>query len=71
MRKVKENTLYRHFKGDIIKVLHIAQDTETLKKVVVYEHNDKIWVRDYDMFLSKVDRNKYPEVKDEYRFTEV
>ena len=43
-REVKENTLYRHFKGDIIKVIHIAYDTETLKKLVVYEHNDKIWV---------------------------
>lgn len=71
MREVKENTLYRHFKGDIIKVLHIGQDSETLKKVVVYEHNDKVWVRDYDMFLSKVDKNKYPDIDVVYRFTEV
>ena len=71
MREVKENTLYRHFKGDIIKVLHIAQDSETLKKLLVYEHNNKIWVRDYEMFLSKVDKNKYPNIEAEYRFTEV
>ena len=70
-REVKENTLYRHFKGDIIKVIHIAYDTETLKKLVVYEHNDKIWVRDYEKFLSPVDKEKYPNIDAIYRFTEV
>ena len=71
MRDIKENQIYRHFKGDLVKVLHIAYDTETLKKLVVYEHKVKIWVRDYDMFASLVDKEKYPDVKCKYRFTEV
>ncbi len=71
MREVKINTYYKHFKGDIVKVLYIAKDSETLDKKVVYEHNNEIWVRDYEMFLSKVDHVKYPDVKQEYRFEEV
>ena len=62
---------YRHFKGNLYEVIHIAKDSETLKDVVVYQDlsdNTKIWVRDYDMFMSKVDKEKYPEVKQEYRF---
>lgn len=26
------------------------------------------WVRPYDMFIEKVDKMKYPNVKQEYRF---
>lgn len=62
---------YRHFKGHLYQVINIAKDSETLKDVVVYQDlsdDTKIWVRDYDMFLSKVDKEKYPEVKQEYRF---
>ena len=62
---------YRHFKGHLYKVLHIVKDSETLKDVIVYQDlsdSTKIWVRDYDMFISKVDKEKYPEVKQEYRF---
>lgn len=62
---------YRHFKGHLYQVIHIAKDSETLKDVIVYQDlsdNTKIWVRDYDMFMSKVDKEKYPEVKQEYRF---
>ena len=71
MREVKVNTYYKHFKGDIVKVLYIAKDSKNLKKKVVYLHNGEIWVRDYDMFLSKVDKDKYPNVAQEYRFEEV
>lgn len=62
---------YRHFKGHLYKVILIAKDSETLKDVIVYQDlsdSTKIWVRDYDMFISKVDKEKYPEVKQEYRF---
>ncbi len=71
MQEVKINTYYKHFKGDIVKVLYIAKDSETLDKKVIYEHDGEIWVRDYDMFLSKVDHVKYPNIKQEYRFEEV
>lgn len=61
---------YRHFKGALIKVIAIAKHSETEEKMVVYHHLDtnEVWVRPYDMFLSKVDYEKYPEVEQEYRF---
>ena len=45
MREVKVNSFYRHFKGDIVKVLNIGFDSEDEKKKVIYEHNHKVWVR--------------------------
>jgi hypothetical protein len=79
MREIKENHRYKHFKGKTYKVLHIAYDSETnnddvKRKVVVYqaEYGDNlIWVRDYEMFASKVDKEKYPDVSQEYRFEEI
>ena len=68
MRKIIEGKNYRHFKGDIVKVLYIAKDSETLEEKVVYEHNNQIWVRDMDMFASLVDKEKYKDVKQKYRF---
>lgn len=65
------NGIYKHFKGNIYKVLYIAKDSETLEELVVYQDTSnpsKIWVRKLDMFLSNVDKNKYPNVTQEYRF---
>ena len=65
------NGIYKHFKGNTYKVLYVAKDSETLEELVVYmdvNDNNKIWVRKKDMFLSKVDKNKYPNVLQEYRF---
>lgn len=62
---------YHHFKGKDYKVLLIATDSETNKEVVVYEAlygRHLIWTRPYDMFISKVDHEKYPDIKQEYRF---
>ena len=70
--EVKEGQIYKHFKGDLYRVLHIAIHTETNEKLVVYQaiyDESKIFARPYDMFVSKVDRDKYPEVDAEYRFT--
>ncbi len=73
MREIKEEKTYKHFKGHLVKVLHIAKDSETLEKVVVYKHLDtnEYWVRDYNMFNSEVDKKKYPEITQKYRFEEV
>lgn len=70
MREVKIGK-YRHFKGDIVEVIAVALDSETLEEKVVYKHKDKIWVRDKKMFLSNVDKEKYPEIKQIYRFEEI
>ena len=71
MRRIKIGAQYKHFKGKIVKVLMIAKDSEDLKEVVVYKHDNDTWVRPKDEFLSEVDHNKYPEVKQKYRFEEV
>ena len=57
MREIEENKTYRHFKGNVY-------------KVVIYKsnHDGKIWVRPYDNFISKVDKEKYPSAEQEYRF---
>ena len=71
MREIIKGKQYRHFKGDIITVICIAKDSETLKEQVGYEHNKGIWVRDKEMFLSRVDKEKYPNIKQTYRFEEI
>ena len=62
--------IYKHFKGNVYQVICIAKDSETLDELVIYKdtNSDKIWARKMDMFLSKVDKEKYPEVIQEYRF---
>lgn len=61
---------YKHFKGMIVEVLMLAKDSEDLSLKVVYKHidNDDIWVRPLSEFISKVDKVKYPDIKQEYRF---
>lgn len=68
-RKVEPGQVYRHFKGKTVKVLYIAQDSEIPGQFkVVYECSGGVWCRPYGMFVSKVDRKKYPDVKQKYRF---
>lgn len=60
---------YRHFKvGKIVTVVGIARHTETEELTVVYDHNGTIWNRPLEMFMSEVDREKYPDAKQKYRF---
>ena len=68
---IKVGKKYKHFKGAIVTVLALAKHSETLEDMVVYEHDGKTWVRPYDMFVSKVDKEKYPDINQEYRFEEV
>lgn len=72
-RKIKTRQLYRHFKGKLYYVMDVGLDSETLEEVVIYQAmygDKKIFVRPLTMFLSKVDINKYPDVKQVYRFEE-
>lgn len=67
---------YRHFKGNEYVVVCIARDTEDkdIREMVVYQdlHDaNKIWVRPLSMFKEKVDKDKYPDVKQTYRFEEI
>ena len=78
-RTIEIGKKYRHFKGKLYKVIDIVYDSESnndreYKKVVVYQalYGDNLkWARPYDMFNSLVDREKYPDVEQEYRFEEV
>lgn len=76
MREIQTGKIYKHFKGNYFKVLFIGYDSEHTDKdgnpikLVGYEssHDGKIWIRPYDNFLEKVDKEKYPNAEQEYRF---
>jgi len=71
MREVKIHGVYRHFKGNCYLVEDVAMYSETGEPVVVYRKlydDGSLWVRPLDMFLSEVDREKYPDVDQRYRF---
>ena len=71
MREVKINRIYKHFKGDYYLVEDIAKYSETKEEMVLYRKlydDGSLWVRPKDMFLSEVDHEKYPNVKQKYIF---
>ena len=63
--------IYKHFKGKYYIVEDIALDSETLEEVVVYRQlygDHKLFIRKKEMFLSLVDKEKYPNVTQKNRF---
>ena len=69
--EIIKNRVYKHFKGDSYLVLDIVINSETMEEMVLYQAlygDGKKYVRPKEMFLSKVDKNKYPNVFQEYRF---
>ena len=78
--RIKVGDIVKHFKREwvdastseyLYKVLAFASHTETGERLVIYQGMYapfKICARPYDMFMSKVDKEKYPDINQEFRF---
>ena len=64
----------RHFKGNLYKVITVAMNTENEEMMVIYQAMygaRMMWCRPLKDLISKVDKLKYPDSKQEYRFEKV
>lgn len=73
-KKPVPGSFYRHFKGNIYQIRDLAKHTETGEEMVVYQAMYppfSVWVRPMEMFLEQVDRQKYPDAGQQFRFEEI
>lgn len=76
-REISFNTIldgnpstFIHFKNKKYQIICVALDSSNLQEVIVYKsmYDEKIYTREINEFFSKVDKEKYPNVKQIYRF---
>jgi hypothetical protein len=70
----EDASVFRHFKGHEYKILTFAKDCEDLSDLIIYQatYGDKTcWVRKLDEFFSYVDKDKYKDVEQLYRFEKI
>ena len=70
-REVKIHGIYKHFKNKYYIVEDVAYHSETQEEYVVYRRlygDNSLWIREKTQFFSLVDRVKYPDVQQKWRF---
>ena len=68
----KRGEIYQHFNGEYYKIVCVGHHSETGQRMVVYYAIDvypiEPSISPLDRFMSEVDHEKYPNVKQKYRF---
>ena len=79
-RKFRPGEIVRHFKRELsdpqsteylYRIICSAENSETGEQMIVYQAlygSKRIYVRPRDMFMSETDHDKYPGIRQKYRF---